>query len=255
MNYIDPVLSFIFKIILAGGGGAAVAYLMIKAFGKGWLDSYFNAKAAKFKADQDIALAELKRVHDAALKEVQSVIDKDLHRARKLYDREFEVLGEAWTLLAKAFDVARSTIATFVPQIDRLTEEERIRLYERNELKHWEIDHIRQFTGQGMMNEYVKIMQRRQLFRARELEQNLARCIVLNGVFMPAGFKQRFDVIDQLINEVLVEFEVRIDHPKLAENTQYMRLTGEGERLLSELETVIHDRIWSAAAERPQTPA
>lgn len=98
MNYLDPVFSIVGRLIIAGGGGALIAFLMLRAFGKGWLDSYFSAKATKLKAEQDTALAELKRVHDATLKDVQAVIDKDLHRARKLYHREFDVLGEAWML-------------------------------------------------------------------------------------------------------------------------------------------------------------
>jgi hypothetical protein len=251
MNTTDLAFSAIGQIVIAGGGGAAITFLLIKSFGKSLLDDYFQKKAAKFKTEQDIALAELKRVHDAALKEVQAYIDKDLHRARKLYDREFEVLSEAWMLLVKAFDTTLTTIASFETRIDLLDDQERARLFEAGKFAHWQIDQVLAFEGQAMVDEYRKIKDQKRLFEYREHRLAFARYLAINVVFMPNGFKERFTAIDALVDAALLEFDDRINFPPASERDDaILKLIQDGRPLLNELEQLIHNRIWSAGAER-----
>jgi len=256
MNFLNPVLTAIGAVVVAGGGGALIAFLMIKAFAKGWLDSFFQAKAARLKTEQDIVLAELKRAHDAALKDVQAVIDKDLHRARKLYDREFEVLGEGWTLLVKAFDTTHSTLVTWVTRIDMMDEKQRNRAFEAEKFEHWQIDQVLALEGQEMVDKFTKIKDQKRLITYREHRLEFARFLAVNAVFMPDGFKERFAAIDALIGAALVEFELRIDYPaQYAAGSALMKLAQEGKPLLDELEALIHARIWSAGAERDKCPS
>ena len=71
MNYFDPVFSILGEIIVAGGGGALVTLLTLRAFGKGWLESYFNAKSITLKVEHDAAAARLKPEQDTALAELK----------------------------------------------------------------------------------------------------------------------------------------------------------------------------------------
>ena len=249
MNYIELVFSEIGKIIVAGGGGALIAFLMLKTFAKGWLDRHFDSKKSKLKNEQDVALAELKRMHDATLKDVQAVIDKDLHRARKLYDREFEVLSEAWTLLVKAFDVTHSTIASFHVPVDQMEEKELLRAFEVHKFEHWQIDQVRAEEGDERACRFNKIIDQRRLFDYRELRLGFARYLAVNAVFMPTGFKERFTAIDAMITAALVEFEVRINYPlKFATSSALMKLAEAGKPLLDELEALIHERLHAKLA-------
>ena len=259
MNSFDPVFSIFGEVIVAGGGGALVTFLALRAFGRGWLDSYFSAKsitlkaehdaaAARLKAEQDTALAELKRVHDAALKDVQAVIDKDLHRARKLYDLEFEALAEAWKLLVKAFDTTHSTIASFPVKVAQMNEKELIRAFEVFKFEHWQIDQV--LANEDLdEREYLfnKIIDQKRLFDYREYRLEFARYLVVNAVFMPDGFKERFNAVDALITAALVEFDVRINHTiKYNSSNALMNLAEQGKPLLDALEMLIHERMRSA---------
>ena len=252
MSYVDPVLAFVLKLIIAGGGGAAVAYLMIKAFAKGWLDAYFDSKKTKLKNEQDVALAELKRVHDAALKDVQAIIDKDLHRARKLYDREFDVLSEAWTLLFKAFDTTQSAIASFPVRVGDMDEKVRNRAFQDYRFEHWQIDQVMAVEGDERTAKFNDIVERRRLVEYRDNRLAFARFLAVNAVFMPAGFKERFMSVDAMINAALVEFEVRLNYPVKFGATwdSMLKLSEKGKQELDELEKLIHQRIWSAGNER-----
>lgn len=247
----NDFLAFLSKLLIAGGGGAAVAYVIFKTYGAKWLEAHFNNKAIKLKAAEDTALAELKRVHDQALKEVQAYIDKDLHRATKLYDREFEVLSEAWRLLVKAFEMAASTALEEYPLIDRYTDAERTRLLAEVRMEHWRIDELLALKGDGMVNYYRRWVGFKRLSEYKEGRRELGIYLLTTGVFMPDGMKEKFSAIESMIAGALAEFEARLKNIGTWEKFDRVeRLQGEGRALLAELETLIRQRLWSAATAR-----
>jgi len=89
MNAVDQVLRFFGEVILYGGGSAAVAYLLFRHLGQGWIEARFAERLEAFKHEQAKELQRLKV-------EVESL----LSGALKIQDREFAVLPEAWHKLS-----------------------------------------------------------------------------------------------------------------------------------------------------------
>jgi hypothetical protein len=249
MNYLDTVLAGICKLIFVGGGAAAITFGLLKAFGTSWLDTYFHKRKKEFEHEQNVAIAELKRTHDQNLKEVQALIDKDMHRARKRYDKEFEVLGQAWTLLFKAFDTTHSTLVSWVVRVDEMDDKTRNRFFEQEKFEHWQIDQVMALQGEAMVDKVTEIRNRIRHRDYTEYRMEFARYLAVNGVFMPTGFKTKFEVIDAMVNSALVEFKLRLDYTEYASNTDaLLKLAEKGKPLLDELETQIHERIWADRA-------
>ena len=80
---LDLTFDFLGKLVLAGGGLAAMSYALFQLLGGKWLEAKFGERLQNLKAEQD-----------RALRHVQSTIDREIHRAKKLYDSEFTALSE-----------------------------------------------------------------------------------------------------------------------------------------------------------------
>jgi hypothetical protein len=82
---------FVINVVAAGGGGALI-FLGLKAFGGKWLDSRFNKQ-----------LQSLHHSHERDLEAFRFGITQMLDRSNRLSAREFEVLPEAWALVFDAY--------------------------------------------------------------------------------------------------------------------------------------------------------
>lgn len=89
------------QIVLAGGGGALVAFVAIRAFGEKWLENLFASKLERTKQD---SARELER-----LKSELQVLLGDKSRFR---EKQFDALVSLWSSLREADLFTRSV---FVP--------------------------------------------------------------------------------------------------------------------------------------------
>jgi len=78
-------------VVLAGGGGAAVAFGAIKLFGERWLENRFASR-----------LQDLRHEHERKLEASRLRGSQSLDRSTKLSEREFEKTAEAWSLVTDA---------------------------------------------------------------------------------------------------------------------------------------------------------
>lgn len=94
------VKDFVFSLLVAGGGGAAVAFGLFRYLGDKWIEARFAQRLETFRHEQAKELQRLK---------VQ--IDALLHGKLKLQERELAVLPAAWELLAEAHIQAGSLLS------------------------------------------------------------------------------------------------------------------------------------------------
>lgn len=84
--------NWVWAILASGGGGAAVALALVRAFGSRWLDNRFEGK-----------LQGLRHEHDRQMEELRLKSSQSLDRSVKLTEREFEVTAEAWSLVFETY--------------------------------------------------------------------------------------------------------------------------------------------------------
>jgi hypothetical protein len=89
---LEDFQAFLWSVLGAGGGGAAVAYLAFKGLGESWLESKFAEKLEAFRHEKLVELARM-RVE----------IDSSLDSALRLQEKRFNAMSEAWTLLQEAY--------------------------------------------------------------------------------------------------------------------------------------------------------
>ena len=87
-------------MLMASGGGVAIAYKAFQRFGERWLDARFGERLEKLKHEQQ--------------KEIESIrqqVQWHFSRVSKVHEKEFEILPRAWFLLHRAYGRAGDLVS------------------------------------------------------------------------------------------------------------------------------------------------
>lgn len=163
------------SIVGAGGGGAAIAYLVFQTFGAKWLDSQFSGRLQALKHDHAQQMAHLK------LK-----IDGQLDRAVKLNQREFDVVPTIWKAVTEAHYGIMDTIAIMqsYPDLNRMTEEEFEEFLSGTRLQEFQKIEIRRMNGWDRTSYYGDKMQWIKLNDANKLLTAFNYAFLTNSIFL-----------------------------------------------------------------------
>jgi len=185
------------RLLVAGGGGAVVAYSIFRFLGKSWLDQHFKKQLEQLKHDQQ-----------TELEHTRHEINALFSRISKIHEKEFEVLPTAWKLLHQAngrvFQVA-STLKQY-PNFDRMSEPQfeeylkgcRLPEFQKNALRNAE-DKLKFFEEAIFWVE---------LAEAKSARAELNNYLALNSIFMTESLRQQFREINGDLASVLISEEV-----------------------------------------------
>jgi len=248
MNYGDLVASVFGKLLLAGGGGAVFSIAILRAFGSKWLDAYFARKAAALKSEQERGLADLKAAQDRGLRQLQSYLDRDSHRAKMLFDREFDVLAEAWLRLSRCYDFAVGSWFDEYTQFENLTEDEFEVLLATTDLNEHERDEMRALEPAERTEKERRRRNWARLHVYIEARRELSTYLKANGIFMRSDILALFNQLQEPIAAVFAEFETRLRLPGLENFKALQELDREDfTKAKNGLQALIHERLWSSA--------
>lgn len=195
-------------ILALFGGGAVIvsalvgaAYGLFRLFGEKWLTAKFNERLEAYKHQQQKELEELRF-------KISGLLD----RTTKLYQREFEVLPEAWGKLVIAHGNVQGLVAAFqqYPDLNRMNADQLTELIDKSNLRDWQKEELRKADNKTdyyqTASRWVRLWEVRDLYREYFVYQ------LKNGIFIRPEIRQRFKVITDLMQSALFEYEFDLQY-------------------------------------------
>jgi len=121
----ETIINFFTKMLVYGGGGAVIAYLIFQYLGTKWIENKFAER-----------LDELKHQHALELQRLRIEIDSLLSGSLKLQELEFEFLPDAWQKLDEAHGLVSWLVSPMqeYPDLDRMNTQQLEEFLETTEL-------------------------------------------------------------------------------------------------------------------------
>jgi hypothetical protein len=189
---LDAIYKFVFQLIVYGGGGAAIAYLLFQHLGKTWLENKFEQRLDELRHQQNIEMQRL-RVE----------IDSLLSGSIRLQEKEFEILPQAWEKLDETYALVSwivSPLQTYA-DVDRLNDEEIDEFLAATEFTKTQKNNIK--NAERRSDEYNRLEIWRRMQKVRIAHGDLQAFVARNGILMPIELKAKLKQIVQLLNSAL----------------------------------------------------
>ncbi|MER9681766.1 hypothetical protein NKJ23_20945 [Mesorhizobium sp. M0184] len=238
-SWIDPLAkaigAIIGAIVVAGGGTAAIAFLIFRGLGESWLNSKFEKRMAAFTHEQDKQIERLRF-------RINALFD----RTTKLHEREFDVVPETWARLIDAYNEVAGFVHFFqqYPNLDKMSDAQLEEFLESSPLQKWQKDELR--STEKKVNYYQKAIFWVRLGTCQEKYRDFRKFLRKNAIFMLPSMKEKFEAMDGLMWAALVEREFNEeDHGVPKERAAKKKFDSECPDLLRVLEQEIQVRLWS----------
>jgi hypothetical protein len=235
--------------VLGIGAVSTATYALFKLFSEKWLTAKFDERLASYKHQQQRELEELRF-------KIGGLLD----RTTKLYQREFEVLPEAWGKLVIAHGNVQGLVAAFqqYPDLDRMSPEQLAEFVDKSALKQWQKEELRQASSK---TEYYQTASRwTRFWEVREIYRDYFIYQRKNGIFIRNEIKLGFKAVSDLIHSALLEHEFELQHGNdFRQWDARTKFSKESDNLLDLLEKVVQQRLWDSqtatlSQPTPETP-
>jgi hypothetical protein len=237
MNAVDQVLRFLGEVVIYGGGSAAVALLLFKYLGKGWIDARFAERLEAFKHEQAKERQRMKV-------EVESV----LSGALKLQDREFTVLPDAWHKLNEAYSLTRWVVSPMqqYPSVGRMADDELEEFLKDSELLESQKARVRATGPQERDKTYQAQIFWHRMGRAKKAVGELQTYVASQGLFLSPSLKQQLSEMLPILWGALTSKEVGHEAEDWKMQSEgWKELQAKGEPLHKLIEKAIEERLHS----------
>jgi hypothetical protein len=235
---IETFVGGILAVIAAGGGIAAICFLIFKFLGEKWLTAKFDERLAAYRHAQQKESEQL-----------CFTINALLDRTTTLHQREFEVVPEAWAKLNDTVSAVQALISPFqeYPDIDRMPEIALAEFLAASPLHGWEKQEL--LKAEKKNDYYIKRIYWHRVSDTRKTFRESHVYVKKNGIFMLEAMRKKFDEIDEMMWAALIEHEVNEEHDVRPREREKMRaFQKQGPELLKQLESEVQSRLWNRDA-------
>lgn len=172
------------QLLVAGGGGAVVAYGLFKWLGATWIENKF-AKS----------LEALRQTHAKELAELKVRWDASLQSRLKYQEREFSAVGESWRLLQEAFGLVESGTSALQQYADvsRLSERQLDDFLDGSEFAEAQKAELRELSGRQRQDHYTELVNRQRIVRVEAGIRAFANYVNENFPFVPEQLFSDFE--------------------------------------------------------------
>lgn len=195
-------------LAVLGGAGLTIAALVAASYGlfrwlgKTWIESQFEKSLEHFRHEK--------------LRELESLradLNTKLNRSAILNEREFEVLPQAYRMLAEAHgEVARFTgpLQTYA-DVDRMSQAQLDELLEREQFSSFEKAQICSSTPRSKA--YQDLVFWKRYNSANEPYRNFNNYLITNSIFIDDELRLKFEAVRDLMFEAMHEAQFEKQHP------------------------------------------
>ena len=172
-----------------------------------------------------------------------------MDRCLKLYNREFEVLPEAWESLLNAFVLTNRAVSVIqeYPDLSKMQSNQLDSFLEKCELVEWQKEEIR--CSADKTESYQRFENLRKISRAIEASNESVMILKKKGIFIENELKHKFDFLCKLIADSVFEFRSNLQWKLPYENRMHESLDllyKDGSKIMDELESQLKRRLWNA---------
>ena len=199
-DFSQVVIGLIGQVVLAGGGGALVAFLLFKFLGKSWLQH------------------ELAKDLETAKSEIALV----LSRRMKLHDQEYIVFPEIWAKLGKAYASLGNAVVSFrsIPNFKIYSHEEFSEWLVRNDFTEDEQRFLVAATDKSAA--YCKILDFRDLSKAHTDFVDFSNYFKANRIFLQNDIKRKLDEVRDLMWSAWVDRKMDLDGHSIGSEKSFL---------------------------------
>lgn len=178
----QEIFEFLGKFITWVASGAGGAFLLMKFWGKKWIENRFL---------KDLELFKVQKLHEFNLL---------LTRKTKWHEKEHEVLSESWKKLTKAHTSLKMAISAFrsFPDLNRCSDEELERFMNDNQLSNSEKAFMKDSSA-DYVSAFSKILDHRALNEANAVFSEFHTYFEENKIFLRPHIKEKFLTVDDHI--------------------------------------------------------
>ena len=235
MELIENFFQWIGVITVSAGAIVTFAYWLFKLFSDKWLTAKFAERLEDYKHSQQ-----------KELENVRFEINKLMDRTVKLHQREFDVLPEAWALLVDAHGITNAVISALqnYPDVGRMNEAQLNEFLADSPLENWQIEELK--AADDKTKYYQNALKWRRFYEAQEATRVFHVYRLKHGIFMLPAIHEKFEQMDDLIFQAMFERQLQLENEVDGrERKARNKLDAEGADVMKELETDIHDRLWT----------
>lgn len=187
------------ELLVAGGGGALVAYGIFKWLGATWIESKF-AKS----------LEAMRQAHAKELAELTVRWDASLQSRLKYQEREFTAVGESWRLLQEAFGLVQWGTSAFqqYADIERLSDRQLNEFLDGSEFADSQKAALRELSGRLRQDHYTELVNRQRISRVQGGITAFATYVNENFPFIPEGLFDEFEAFIPVMWRTIVKVRV-----------------------------------------------
>lgn len=231
---LGPILSVFGAAVIGGGVTTAFAYWLFRLFSEKWLANKFAERLENFKHE-----------HQKELQRLRLEIDSLLDRTLKLHTKEFEVLPQAWSLMADAFGAMQGASIAFLqlPDLNRMSKPQFDDFISRLDWPDWQKTELREATDK--IRYFGDVEQWRNLQGANRKRIELHLYLSKNGIFIEKELLDNFFALNMMMIEAYVEREMAMQHKHIAQKFDKAMALGEkGKTLFDQLQSDVQKRLW-----------
>ena len=225
------------SIVAAGGGGAAVAFLLFRSLGAAWLDSRFAKSLESHRHAQNREIEALKY-------RINSLFDRTV----KLHQKEFDVVPEAWMLLVEAqrqTQAFTSMVRSYPPFM--IMDEQKIEEFlATTPFLESQKEKIRSSDPAEMLKRYQSVAH---FYEKADWHKAWFECRMFvrkNGIFFYKDLSQRFAAVLDLLWDAADEHSSNIEMDLVPREREKLKSLNERCLPLMEgIEADIRKRLWS----------
>jgi hypothetical protein len=192
----DQVMAFIGQILLAGGGGAVVAYVLISWLGKRWIEDKFAKSLEASKA-----------AHLQELEKFKAQTNALFNQISKIHDKEFEILPNAWFKLHQSLGSLGIVAAMFkeYPDVKRYNDNELHELMQKRNFSESERERIMSADPSERNKSFEEIVFWQDLNIAYEKWTDFHNYLIYNKIFLNLDLFEDFTNIDKRLQNILID--------------------------------------------------